>query len=146
MTEPDITNLHLDRPGIRAALGDLEAEIMEVVWTRPVGEGITVREVWDEIHPKRAIMYTTVMNTMTRLARKGLLAAEREERAYVYRAITTREEFIDRFVGGALERLLLNFGGATLAHLKRLDDSTLQARLARLLEDIERRRSVEEPD
>jgi len=146
MTEPDITNLHLDRPGIRAALGDLEAEIMEVVWTRPVGEGITVREVWDEIHPKLAIMYTTVMNTMTRLARKGLLAAEREERAYVYRAITTREEFIDRFVGGALERLLLNFGGATLAHLKRLDDPTLQARLARLLEEIERRRSVEEPD
>ncbi len=146
MTEPDITNLHLDRPGIRAALGDLEAEIMEVVWARPVGEGITVREVWDEIHPKRAIMYTTVMNTMTRLARKGLLAAEREERAYVYTATTSREEFVDRFVGGALERLLVNFGGATLAHLKRLDDPTLQARLARLLEDIERRRSVEEPD
>ncbi len=146
MTEPDITNLHLDRPGIRAALGDLEAEIMEVVWARPVGEGITVREVWDEIHPQRAIMYTTVMNTMTRLARKGLLAAEREERAYVYRATTSREEFVDRFVGGALERLLVNFGGATLAHLKRLDDPTLQARLARLLEDIERRRSAEEPD
>ncbi len=146
MTEPDITNLHLDRPGIRAALGDLEAEIMEVVWARPVGEGITVREVWDEIHPKRAIMYTTVMNTMTRLARKGLLAAEREERAYVYRATTSREDFVDRFVGGALERLLVNFGGATLAHLNRLDDPTLQARLARLLEDIERRRSVEEPD
>ncbi len=146
MTEPDITNLHLDRPGIRAALGDLEAEIMEVVWARPVGEGITVREVWDEIHPQRAIMYTTVMNTMTRLARKGLLAAEREERAYVYRATTSREEFVDRFVGGALERLLVNFGGATLAHLNRLDDPTWQARLARLLEDIGRRRSVEEPD
>jgi len=146
MTEPDITKLHLDRPGIRAALGDLEAEIMDLVWQRAVGEGITVREVWGEIYPKRAIMYTTVMNTMTRLARKGLLATDREERAYLYSATVSREEFVDRFVGGTLERLLVNFGGATLAHLKRLDDPALHERVARLLEDIERRRGDEEND
>lgn len=146
MTEPDITTLHLDRPGIRAALGDLEAEVMQAVWRRPAGQGITVREVWEELHPKRAIMYTTVMNTMTRLARKSLLVADRKEPAYVYRATLSREAFVDRFVGEALERLLANFGGATLAHLRRLDDPALRQRLARLLDEIERRRGAGEAE
>lgn len=146
MTEPDITTLRLDRPGIRAALGDLEAEVMEEVWRRPPSEGITVREVWEELHQKRSIMYTTVMNTMTRLARKGLLVAEHKEPAYIYRAALTRDAFIDRFVGEALERLLANFSGATRAHLRQLDDPALQQRLVRLLEDLERRRADEESE
>lgn len=145
MTEPDINLLRLDRPGIRAVLGDLEAEIMEAVWRRPAGDGVTVREVWVEIYPKRAIMYTTVMNTMARLARKGLLATERKEPAYVYRTILSRDEFIDRFVGEALEQLLANFGGIARTHL-RVDDPALKARLAQLLDGIERRRAAEEQD
>lgn len=31
-TEPEITVFRPDRPGIRKVLGDLEAEIMEVIW------------------------------------------------------------------------------------------------------------------
>lgn len=146
MTDPGITTLRLDRPGIRAALGDLETEIMEAVWRRPASDGVSVREVWEEIHAKRALMYTTVMSTMTRLARKGLLVADRNGQAYIYRASLSRGEFIDRFVGEALERLLANFGGETRGHLQRLSDPTLQARLAQLLDDIERRRNAEESD
>lgn len=146
MTEIDIATLHLDRPGIRAALGDLEAEIMELVWQRPAGEGVTVREIWEQLRPTRAIMYTTVMNTMTRLARKGLLVAERKEPAYVYTAALDREAFIDRFVGEALERLLSSFGGAAAAHLRQVDDPAIQERLARLLKEVEARRAAEEPD
>lgn len=146
MTEPDITTLRLDRPGIRAALGDLEAEVMEAVWQRPPGQGVTVREVWEEIHARRGVMYTTVMNTMSRLAHKGLLLADRKETAYVYRPALTRDEFVERFVGDALERLLANFGGAALSHLRQLADPAVQARLAQLLASIERRRAAEEPD
>ena len=141
MAKLDITTLRLDRPGVRAVLGDLEAEVMEVVWGRASGEGVTVRDVWDELYPKRAVMYTTVMNTMTRLARKGLLAAERDERAFVYRAALDREVFVDRFVAGALERLLSNFAGTTRAHLRRLDDPDVRARVERLTEEIERQRT-----
>ena len=143
MAELDITTLRLDRPGVRAVLGDLEAEVMEVVWGRGPGERVTVRDVWDALYPRRAVMYTTVMNTMTRLARKGLLAAERNERAFTYRAALDREAFVDHFVAGALERLLLNFGGATRAHLRRLDDPAVRARVERLTEEIDRRRAEE---
>ncbi len=144
MNDLDITILHLDQPGIRAALGDLEAEIMEAVWQRSPGTGITVREIWDEIYPKRSIMYTTVMNTMTRLARKGLLHSERVGQPFVYRAALSHDAFVDHFVGEALDRLLLNFGGATRARLNRVGDRGRQERLVRLLEELEARRSGEQ--
>ena len=143
MSDLDISILHLDQPGVRAALGDLEAEIMEGVWRRPPGTGVTVREIWDEIYPKRAIMYTTVMNTMTRLGRKRLLHSERVGQAFVYRAALTREAFVDHFVGEALERLLTNFGGATRSRLGRVGNAAQRERLVRLLEEFEARRAGE---
>ncbi len=127
--EPEITTVRLDRPGIRAALGDLEAEIMEVIWSGPPGQGVTVREVFEQLYPRRRLAYTTVMNTMARLARKGLLVAERREPAYVYRATLDREAFVDRFVGRVLERLLVNFGGITRERLRALTDPKARARL-----------------
>lgn len=141
--EIEITTMHLHQRGIRAALGELEAEVMEAVWRRPAGAGVTVREVWDELYPRRAVMYTTIMNTMTRLARKGLLVADRRERAFLYRAALGREAFVEQFVGEALEQLLVNFGGATLAHLQRTLGPLPSSRLAALLERAEQRRTTE---
>src|SRR6266581_1685779 len=135
MSEPDITTLRLDQPGIRAALGDLEAEIMDAVWRRPNGVWVTVREIWDELHPQRGIMYTTVMNTMTRLARKRLLVAERRGKAFAYRPALSRE---------AIEHLMLNFSGATRSRLRRVTDPAQQERLMRLLQGIESERTTEE--
>jgi len=144
MSEPDITTLRLNQPGIRAALGDLEAEIMDAVWQRPNGVWVTVREIWDELHPKRSIMYTTVMNTMTRLARKRLLVAEKRGKAFAYRPALSREAFVDHFVGEAIEHLLLNFSGATRSRLPRVTDPARQERLLHLLQDIDSQRATEE--
>ena len=36
--EPDISVFRPDRPGVRKVLGDLEAEIMELIWARPPGQ------------------------------------------------------------------------------------------------------------
>lgn len=142
MPDIDITTLRLDQPGVRAALGDLEAEIMEIVWRRGPGQPVTVREVWEELYPRRSVMYTTVMNTMTRLGRKGLLETERDRQAFAYRARLTREAFVDHFVGEALEHLLVNFGGATQAQLGQVAGPEQQERLTRLLEEIRRRSST----
>src|SRR5947209_13966972 len=82
--EPDISVFRPDRPGIRKVLGDLEAEIMELIWARPAEQGTTVREVFEILYERRRIAYTTVMNTMTRLAKKHLLRVEKQDLAYVY--------------------------------------------------------------
>ena len=142
--EPDISVFRLDRPGIRKVLGDLEAEIMELVWARPPGVGTTVRDVFEVLYERRHTAYTTVMNTMTRMARKKLLRAEKDDKAYIYYPTCTREEFVSRFVGRILEDLLVGFAGETRDGIEALPDPEAAARARRLVEEIARRRKAEE--
>ena len=142
--DPEISVFRPDRPGIRTVLGDLEAEIMELIWARPADQGTTVREVFEALYERRRIAYTTVMTTMARLARKNLLRAEKVDQAYVYRPILSQEEFVSRFVGRVLEALLVGFAGATLKGLEALADPRAAARARRVLGEIARRRVAEE--
>lgn len=139
--EPDIIVFRPDRPGIRKVLGDLEAEIMEQVWGRPVSAGTTVRDVFERLYERRRIAYTTVMNTMTRLAKKNLLRAEKGDRAYIYYPKSTQEEFVSRFVGRILEDLLISFTGEAIDGLTIPPDPQALVRVRALLDEIERRRA-----
>lgn len=143
---PRINVFRPDRPGIRKVLGDLEAEIMELIWARPRGQGTTVRDVFEVLYRRRRVAYTTVMSTMARLARKKLLRTERHGQAYVYTPTSTKEEFITRFVGRILENLLVSFTGATLDRLKELSDPQAAMRARRLLTKLARRRAAEEDE
>ncbi len=146
---PDISVFRTDRPGIRKMLGDLEADIMEVMWARPAGDGTTVRDVFEVLYDRRrrakdTIAYTTVMNTMARLARKHVLRAAKDDQAYVYYPTLTEAQFVSRFVGRILEDLLVSFSGPTLERLNALADPQAAARARTLLDTIERRRADEE--
>ena len=70
--------------------GDLEATVMDRVWARE--DGVTVREVFDELTSVRQIAYTTVLSTMDNLHRKGWVRRDREGKAYRYWPTMTREE------------------------------------------------------
>ena len=144
--EVDIGTFRPDRPGIRKVLGDLEAEIMELIWARPVGQGTTVREVFEVLYERRRLAYTTIMSTMARLAKKRLLRAEKLDAAYVYYPIVTQEEFVSGFVGRILEDLFVNFSGPTLERLQHLPNPHAASRAAALLDDITRRRAAEEDE
>lgn len=142
----DITVFRPDRPGIRKVLGDLEADVMELIWAQPGGQGTTVRHIFEILYEQRRIAYTTVMNTMARLARKKLLRVEKREQAYLYYANFTREQFVSRFVGKILEDLLVSFAGpASEAGAPVLDPETA-ARARELLDEVTLRRAAEEPD
>jgi predicted transcriptional regulator len=144
--EPEISVFRIDRPGIRKVLGDLEAEIMELVWGRPVGQGTTVRDIFEILYERRRIAYTTVMNTMARLAKKNLLRVEKADQAYIYHPTLTQEEFVSQFVGRVLEDLLVSFSGVTLESLQALPDQEAAARARTLLTEIARRRAEEESE
>ena len=141
---PEISVVRLDRAGIRKALGDLEAEIMELVWARTGDQGMTVRDVFAPLRKRRKIAYTTVMTTMARLARKRLLRTETRGQAYVYFPTVTQDQFISGFVGRILEDLLVSFSGATVKRMKALSDPRASARARQLLARIARRRAAEE--
>lgn len=78
-------------------LGDLQAEVMEVVWN--LGEA-TVSQVRERI--KRDATYTTVLVAMQKLEKKKWLKCRREGRANVYSPIRSREAA----GGGVLKELL----------------------------------------
>ena len=144
--EPDISVFRTDRPGIRKVLGDLEAEIMEFIWSRPADQGLTVRDVFEVFYERRHMAYTTIMNTMTRLAKKNLLRVEKHDQAFIYFPNYSEEEFISRFVERILVDLLVSFSGATRKGIDELPDPAAAVRARQLLDEIARRRSAEEED
>jgi predicted transcriptional regulator len=73
--------------GLDQELGPLEQQVLGALWARKA-EG-TVREL-RESFPN--IAYTTLMTTLDRLFRKGLLDRRRVGRAFAYRPRCTREE------------------------------------------------------
>ncbi len=139
---PEISIFRPGRRGVRKVLGDLE--IMEIVWARPRYRGMTVRDVFEILHRRRSVAYTTVMTTMARLARKRLLRAEKQGQAYVYYPTVTEGEFISGFVGRILENLLVSFTGVTLQRVRALAGPHAAARARQLLSQITRRRRAEE--
>jgi BlaI family transcriptional regulator, penicillinase repressor len=82
----------------QASLGPLEARVMKFLWERSATS--SVRDVRDAVGGRLA--YTTLMTTLDRLHKKGLLDRRREGRAFVYAARLSRAEFH----GSLLRRLL----------------------------------------
>ena len=119
-----------DKDPLAAALGRLERQVMEVVWLH---ESVSVKDVQTEL-PRR-VAYTTVMTTMDRLFKKGMLDRERDGRAFRYRAAHTRQD-VERAVAGGLLRALLEAGGADRPMLSNLVDAISEKDNA-LLDELE---------
>jgi predicted transcriptional regulator len=83
--------------------GELEAVIMDRVWSRRPEAAMTVRDICDELCAERRIAYTTVMSTMDNLHTKGWLARTRDGKAYRYRPTLTREQHSARLMCEALD-------------------------------------------
>ena len=69
------------------ALGKLEREVMDEAWRRGV---VSVREVYRAFDERMA--YTTLMTTLDRLYKKGLLERRKEGRAFLYSPRVSREQ------------------------------------------------------
>lgn len=86
----------------RKLLGDLERNIMEIMWRI---ETATIRDVYEELRVNRRIAYTTVMTIMNRLCDKGLLRKDCNESAFVYSTRMSRDEFIHLLICEILDVL-----------------------------------------
>ena len=83
------------------ALGSLEFELMEVLWSR--GES-SVRDVVPKLN--RPLAYTTVMTTLDRLFKKGLLDRHKSDCAFVYSPQLSRDEWERRRAGNLVAGFL----------------------------------------
>ena len=98
-----IDDFKLNKEGLSKVLGDLESEIMEILWEKNYH---TVREVYEELRLKKKIAYTTVMTIMGRLAEKGLLKIDKEGTAYRYTPALSRKEFEKETVKKVLDSVI----------------------------------------
>jgi predicted transcriptional regulator len=103
-------------------LGPLEQRVLDALWARHVDARVR------DLQPSfPEIAYTTLMTTLDRLYRKGIVERVADGRAFAYRPRLTRAEAVVSFLADEV--------GA-------LDRETLDA-LERLVRD--RRRALEEP-
>ncbi len=92
-------------------LGELEQGVMELMWE---AGPLAVREVQSRV-AKGKLAYTTVMTTLDRLYKKGLLSRDKVGLAFVYRPALDRHEYQRRIVEAAVGPLLERGAGAVLA-------------------------------
>jgi len=78
------------------SLGRLESRLMQILWS---GGECNVREVIQQLD--RPLAYTTVMTTLDRLYKKGFLERRMPDRAFLYSARMSREEW-ERTRAGSL--------------------------------------------
>jgi predicted transcriptional regulator len=117
---------------LRAHLGTLERRVIEIVWEC---EEVTVRDVHARLDEK--VAYTTVMTTLDRLFKKGLLARTKRARAFAYSARATREELDAIVANDVVSGLLSNEWSAPLPFLSNLVDAVGE-RDRELLGELER--------
>jgi predicted transcriptional regulator len=117
---------------LRAALGSLEREVMDVVWQT---DQTTVREVQAAL-PRR-VAYTTVMTTLDRLYKKGFVVRVRHGRAFLYSPACSREEAEAAAADGIVRALLSSGSEAARPFLSNLVDAVGAGNDA-LLDELER--------
>ena len=90
------------KKGLELRLHELEASIMDVVWSRRL-VSFAVSDVLAVLEKQRDIAYTTVMTTVVRLHHKGLLRRVRDGKRYLYSPKLTREQFLESTAREVLE-------------------------------------------
>ena len=98
------------------SLTEAELRLMDVIWDK--GRA-TVAEVAEALPKELDLAYNTVLTTLRILEDKGYLkhSKSKEGRAFIYRAVVSREQasrsavkhLLRRFFGNSAEALVLNF-------------------------------------
>jgi predicted transcriptional regulator len=118
-------------------LGDLERDVMRLVWEHGPLAAETVRE-----RLGRPLKESTIRTVLRRLEEKGLVAHDVEGRTFVYRAAEARSDFVARavkriadwFCDGAIEEVLVGMVDQKMVgadELRRLSEKIAKARAGR---------------
>jgi predicted transcriptional regulator len=103
-----------DTPHI--SISEAESHVMEVLWR--AAEPLVAEQVVDALSATRHWQATTVKTLLNRLLKKGAIAASKDGRRFLYRAVLRREDWLaaeshgllDRLFGGRIAPLVAYFG------------------------------------
>jgi predicted transcriptional regulator len=120
------------RDPLGSALGPLERAVMDIVWQ---GGEFSVHAVQHLLEKEAA--YTTVMTTLDRLFKKGLVLRRRQGRAFIYTPALERHELEATMTTGLLDGMLSGGPGATRPFLSNLVEAVGDTH-DELLDELER--------
>ncbi len=86
---------------LEAIFGPLEIRVLEALWAREAPA--CVRDLQPDF---AGVAYTTLMTTLDRLFRKGMLLRSKSGRAFYYTPKATYDEMVSDFAGFTLKMLL----------------------------------------
>jgi BlaI family penicillinase repressor len=120
-------------------LGEGELAVMRLLWD---GGPLTVREVMEQLHERgKTVAYTTVLTFLTRLEQKGMVASNKRDTAYVYRAKVSRQSVSASRIRTLMDQLFDGAAAPMLLHLienEHLSPEEL-AKLRRLIDELDTR-------
>lgn len=128
------------RAVVETALGRLERDVLERLWSGP--DAVSVRALGESFGGTLA--YTTLMTTLDRLHKKGLVARERTGRAFFYRPRYTREQLENGVATDLIDAMLGTDAAAarpvmsTFVDAVGQRDSALLDELAEIIKDRQR--------
>jgi predicted transcriptional regulator len=114
-------------------LGPLEIAALEILWQH--GES-TVHDVAPRLG--RPLAYTTVMTTLDRLYKKGLLDRRKSDRAFLYTPRFTRDQWEQKRAGDLVAGLFARNAGSGELLISSLVDAVSQQDAA-LLDELEKK-------
>ncbi len=130
---------------VMASLGELEQKVMREIWKHGESSVALLCSLFDDRYA-----YTTVMTTLDRLFKKGLLSRRKEGRAFLYCSLYSIEEMERGVAGDLISKLLDTTIGKAEPVLACIVDSVsdrdrlLLDELERLV--IEKRRQLDKGD
>ena len=86
---------------LERVFGSLELRVLDALWSRP--DAATVRDLAPDVS---GVAYTTLMTTLDRLHRKGVLLREKDGRRFLYQPRLTRDQLLSSVAGDALTAML----------------------------------------
>jgi len=117
-------------------LGPLEREVMELIWRRPKDAAeVCVRDIHLAFDERLA--YTTLMTTLDRLHKKGLLDRRKEGRAFFYSPRFSPDEF-ERGVARDVINTLLGRGADGVEPILACIIDAVSERDRALLDELDR--------
>ncbi|MGH0037881.1 MAG: BlaI/MecI/CopY family transcriptional regulator [Myxococcota bacterium] len=111
--EPERSEFHVPR------LGPLEIAVLDRLWDE--GE-LDVQSAHRLVGASRGLARSTLHSTLERLVRKGLASRHKRGRAYAYRPVVTRREWITRALRHVLESIPGSRGAPALLSFVELAD------------------------
>jgi predicted transcriptional regulator len=120
----------------RSRLGELELEVLKLIWER---QRCSVQEVAEILDKRRGYARTTVLTVMQRLHRKGFLKRVKVGGVFRYSPTEKRTKVVSRLVGQFVDKVL---DGSALPFVTYLTESKCLTKeqvsaLRRIAEDLE---------